>query len=130
YPCELVAYSPGFLAGWRAEEYAVDLRDGFGVGQTRMVGEQERRCARDVPGDTHRNLSISNTFSAVTFKHVLLPLWIAAYRYKKKVYRFLVNGQTGEVVGKAPWSWVKISLLILCGIALIVALWLIFGRHR
>jgi hypothetical protein len=43
---------------------------------------------------------------------VLLPIWIAAYRYNNKVYRFLVNGQTGEVVGNAPWSVWKILTLV------------------
>jgi hypothetical protein len=94
-----------------------------------MVAEQERNCARDVPGNTHRNLSVDNTFSALTFKHVLLPLWIAAYRYNNKVYRFLVNGQTGEVVGKAPWSIFKIALLVLALIAISVAFYFIFRKH-
>jgi ribosomal protein S27E len=127
---QLVPYSPGFLAGWRAEEYAVDLADGFTHAQQKMEAEQQRRCASDVPGDTQRNLRVDNTYSAITFKHVLLPLWIAAYRYKNEIYRFLVNGQTGEVVGKAPWSWVKIALFVLSIMAVIVGLYLLFGRKQ
>jgi hypothetical protein len=127
---QLVPYSPGFLAGWRAEEYAVDLENGFGFAQQKMAAEQQSRCARDVPGDTHRNLSVDNTFSAVTFKHVLLPLWLAAYRYNDKVFRFLVNGQTGEVVGKAPWSWIKITLFVLTLVIVAGLLYYFFGRHR
>jgi ribosomal protein S27E len=127
---QLVPYSPGFLAGWRAEEYAVDLQNGFGLARQKMDGEQEKRCAGDVPGDTHRSLSVSNTYSAVTFKHVLLPVWIAAYRYNNQVYRFLVNGQTGEVVGKAPWSWIKITLSVLTLVIVAVLLYYFFGRHR
>jgi ribosomal protein S27E len=127
---QLVPYSSGFLAGWRAEEYAIDLAAGFGVAQEKMNAEQQQRCARDVPGDTHRGLRVDNTYSAITFKHVLLPLWIAAYRYKNDVYRFLVNGQTGEVVGKAPWSWVKIMLLVVGIIAVIAALIIVFGRKQ
>ena len=53
---------------------------------------------------------------------MLLPIWISAYRYQKKVFRFLVNGQTGEVVGKAPWSWVKIGLVVLLVLALIAGI--------
>jgi hypothetical protein len=66
-----------------------------------------------VPGDTQRGLTVRNEFSHVTFKHVLLPIWIAAYRYNGKPYQFLVNGQTGEVVGKAPWSFWKIFFFCL-----------------
>jgi hypothetical protein len=126
---QLVPYSPGFLAGWRAEEYAVELDEGFGQAQAIMEAEQRKRCSRDVPGDTQRNLQVANTFSAVTFKHVLLPVWIAAYRYQSKVYRFLVNGQTGEVVGKAPWSWIKITLFVLVLAALLTALVVLFGNR-
>jgi ribosomal protein S27E len=127
---QLVPYSPGFLAGWRAEEYAIDLQGGYGFAQQKMDAEQEKRCASDVPGDTHRSLSVDNTYSAVTFKHVLLPLWIAAYRYHNDVYRFLVNGQTGEVVGKAPWSWLKITLFVLSLVAIAVLLYYFFGHRR
>ncbi len=123
---QLAPYRPEFLAGWRAESYAVDLMPAWGTAQQTMAGVQEGRCGRDVPGDTHRNLHVRNQFSHVTFKHVLLPIWIAAYRYRDKPYQFLVNGQTGEVVGKAPWSWVKILLFsLLCAAVLggIIAIW-------
>jgi len=110
---ELRPYDPAFLAGWKAEEYSIDLDAAWTIAAQRMASEQEARCARDVPGDTHRSLSVSNHFSEQTFKHVLLPVWLSAYRYGEKVFRFLVNGQTGEVVGKAPWSAGKIALFVL-----------------
>ena len=91
----------------------------WGSAQQDMAEEQKGRCSRDVPGDTQRGLSVRNEFSHVTFKHVLLPIWIAAYRYNGKPYQFLVNGQTGEVVGKAPWSFWKIFFFCLFIAALI-----------
>jgi DNA-directed RNA polymerase subunit RPC12/RpoP len=118
---QLTAYDPRFLAGWRAESYAVDLMPAWGSAQQSMTRVQDARCGRDVPGDTHRGLSVRNQFSHVTFKHVLLPVWIAAYRYGGKPYQFLVNGQTGEVVGKAPWSTAKIVLAVLAAVLLVVA---------
>ncbi len=104
----LVPYGPQYLAGWKAESYAIDLQNAHNIGRQKMSTEQEGRCGRDVPGDTHRGLVVNNQFSRETFKHVLLPIWIAAYRYNDKVYRFLVNGQTGEVTGEAPYSFWKI----------------------
>ncbi len=65
---------------------------------------------------------MSNQYDQVAFKHVLLPVWIAAYRYKGKVYRFLVNGQTGEIVGEAPWSVAKIALLVIFILAIVGAI--------
>jgi DNA-directed RNA polymerase subunit RPC12/RpoP len=131
---QLTPYDPQFLAGWRAESYAVDLMPAWGSGQQRMSDLQSSRCAGDVPGDTHRSLSVRNEFSHVTFKHVLLPIWIAAYRYQGKPYQFLVNGQTGEVVGKAPWSTAKIVLAILAAVIVVtgisVAYYLYDEAHR
>ena len=62
-----------------------------------------------------------NEVARPTFKHVLLPVWIAAYRYNGKVYRFLVNGQTGEVVGVAPWSVAKIAATVALAILVVAA---------
>jgi hypothetical protein len=118
---QLVPYQPQYLAGWRAEVYAVELLDGWVIAQRIMGNTQRTRCSSDVPGDTQRDLHVNNSFSRETFKHVLLPIWIAAYRYKGKPYQFLVNGQTGEVVGKAPWSLGKIALLVLVILAAIGA---------
>jgi DNA-directed RNA polymerase subunit RPC12/RpoP len=124
----LAPYAPGYLAGFAAERYALDLREGFGKAQTKVETEQERRCAGDVPGDTLRGLSVDNTLSHLTFKHVLLPLWIAVYRYREAIHRFVVNGQTGEVQGTAPWSVAKIAIAVLVVLAALVAFWL--ARHR
>jgi hypothetical protein len=51
-----------------------------------------------------------------------LPVWLSAYRYHNKVYRFFVNARTGEVQGERPWSWVKIALAILAALPFIAAM--------
>src|SRR6185503_17254872 len=115
----LVPYKPEYLAGWRAEEYQLDLEHGWGKSQEAVVESQQRRCAGDVPGDTHRNLRVRNAISGVRWKHVLLPVWSLQYRFQGKTYTVLVNGQTGCVAGKAPISWAKVAALVV-GIALAV----------
>ena len=109
----LVPYRPEYLAGWRAEEYQTDLLGGWRLGQADVERTQEQRCAGDVPGDTHRSLRVANAISDVHWKHVLLPVWSLAYSFRGKPYRVLVHGQTGRVVGEAPYSWVKIVLALL-----------------
>jgi hypothetical protein len=120
-------YDPSFLAGWRAEEYSVDLNAAWKLGVERMAQSQRARCSGDVPGDTQRALNVANRFSDEKFKHVLLPIWISVYRYQGKPFRFLVNGQTGEVTGHAPWSVLKITLL--CVVLALVA-FLIFRAQQ
>ena len=121
----LVAYRPEYLAGWCAEEYQLDLEQGWGVALKRVEAAQRDRCARDVPGDTHRLLRVKNSVSAVRWKHVLLPIWSLQYRFKGQTYTVLVHGQTGKVVGRAPYSWLKIlgaagAVLFLVALGLLV----------
>lgn len=118
----LTPYEPSYLSGWKAEEYAVELNDGWKHAVSHIEGNQRSRCSSDVPGDTQRSLNVVNTFSDETFKHVLLPIWISAYRYNDKVFRFLVNGQTGEVTGKAPYSAFKIILFIVVLVGIIAGI--------
>ncbi len=117
----LVPYDPRFLAGWTAESDVIDLPDAWPLGQQEMERIQCLRCAGDVPGTAHRSLQVQSAFSHLTFKHALLPVWIAAYRYRDRPYQLLVNGQTGEVVGQAPWSIWKIALLFILPIAAMLA---------
>jgi hypothetical protein len=73
-------------------------------------------CAQQVPGDTHRNLEISPTFSGRTFKHVLVPVWLLTYNYGNKPWQVVVNGYTGRIAGhypKSPWKIAGLVLLIL-----------------
>lgn len=121
---QLQPYSPGYLCGWRAESYAIDLPSAWRKGQSKIESSQHDRCAGDIGGDTYQGLSVSNSYRDETFKHVLLPVFVAAYRYKDKPFQVLVNGQTGEVVGNAPYSIWKILLLIVVILAAVfLAVW-------
>lgn len=40
--------------------------------------------------------------------YALLPVWLYVYKWKDKIYRFFINGQTGKVVGETPVSIKKI----------------------
>lgn len=110
---KLVPYSPGYLCGWRAEAYAFDLPAAWEKGKAVIEQTQAERCKGDVGGDEQRIEEVRNTFRRETFKHVLLPLFVLAYRYRDRPYQVLVNGQTGEVVGKAPLSLWKVMLVVI-----------------
>jgi len=109
----LTPYQDAYLSGFRAESYQIDLAEGFEYAVQIMDGQIRRLVRRDIGGDEQRISSVSTRHDDVTFKHVLLPVWISAYRYGDKVYRFLINGRTGEVQGQRPWSVWKIVLVVL-----------------
>ncbi len=110
---ELVPYQPEYLAGWSAEQYGLLPKDAWSRAREELENREYSASSSEVPGDTHRSLTVSTQLSEVTWKHVLLPVWIAAYQYNGKSYRFLVNGETGQVSGDAPFSFWKIFFLIM-----------------
>ena len=121
----LVPYSPDFLAGFQAEGYTVGLEAGHQQARARMETVIQGDVRRDIGGDEQRIHDIDTDWSDETFKHVLLPVWMAAYKYNGKSYRFLVNGQTGEVQGERPWSIWKIAFsVILLGSLILGAIYL------
>jgi LSD1 subclass zinc finger protein len=124
----LVPYQPEFVSGFQAEAYQVTLREGFPIAKRRIDEAVAMLVRQDIGGDQQRIVSIDTRYSGATFKHVLLPVWISAYRYRDKVYRFIVNGQTGEVSGESPKSWWKVTLLALLVLAVLVAVLLAGGR--
>jgi hypothetical protein len=79
---------------------------------------------KDIGGDDQKIDSLQTRYGRFTFKHVLLPAWVSAYRYRDKVYRFVVNAQTGETSGEAPLSWWKVAGLVVLGL-IFLYLWII-----
>jgi DNA-directed RNA polymerase subunit RPC12/RpoP len=118
----LSPYQDEYLSGFRAESYQVSLDQGFERAKEIMAGTIHATICRDIGGDLQQVSSVSTQYDNVTFKHILLPVWISAYRYGHKVYRFLVNARTGEVQGERPWSWVKITLAIFASLPFIAGI--------
>jgi hypothetical protein len=123
---ELKPYKPEYIVGWMAEEYSIDVQGGWEIARLKIHSSERSKCGAMVPGDTYRNLRVNSHLSKMTYKHVLLPLWIASYKYKKEVYHFMVNGQTGKIDGQKPWSWIKISLAITAGVLACAAIGLLY----
>jgi hypothetical protein len=112
-------YRPAFLAGFRAEAYTVPLTDGYQEARAMMDQIIERDIRFDIGGDQQRIDAVETTITDATFKHILLPVWLAAYKYRGETYRFIVNGRTGAVQGERPYSSVKIAIVV--ALALVVA---------
>ena len=115
----LKPYDPSYLAGLQAEGYTIALADGHQTGHAKMDAVIHTDVCHDIGGDVQRVDNIDTDYDAETFKHILLPVWMAAYKYNGKSFRFLVNGQTGEVQGERPWSAWKITFAIIGALILI-----------
>ncbi|MBF9035607.1 primosomal protein N' (replication factor Y) - superfamily II helicase [Rhodobacterales bacterium HKCCE2091] len=121
----LAPYAPQYLAGFRAEAYQVELEEGMTEARAIMDAQIAADVRRDIGGDLQRVNRVDTRLSDVTFKHVLLPVWLAAYKYNGKSYRFVVNGQTGKVQGERPYSAIKIAIAVIVAALVIgIALYL------
>jgi len=125
----LASYADEYLSGFVCESYQVDLSQGFDEARGIMDGTIRQTINRDIGGDHQRIHSVDTRYENITFKHILLPLWISAYEYRAKPFRFLVNARTGEVQGERPYSWIKITLLILAILAVVVTIILLARKH-
>jgi len=124
----LEGFDPAFLAGFKTERYVVSLPDGFATAQEIMDAQIRTMCCQDIGGDHQQLSSVQTQHVGVTFKHILLPMWLAVYRYQNQTYRILVNARTGHVSGDRPYSWIKITFAVLAAliVVLIIAL---FAAH-
>ncbi len=119
---EVVNFDPRLMIGWEAEVYDMEVNTGYEKADKIMDYKIRHMCSAQLGGDTQRNLNIQSQKSDQTFKHIILPLWVCSYIYRDKVYRFLINGQTGRVYGQKPLSWFKIGFCILLFILFIAAI--------
>ncbi len=121
----LEPYKDEFLSGHRAERYSVSLTAGYAAAKAVMHEFITDLINRDIGGDHQRIASRDTRHVGATFKHTLLPVWVANYRYREKLFQVLVNGSSGRVAGDRPWSWFKIirlaCLILLIVVALLIA---------
>jgi hypothetical protein len=89
-------------------------------GQLHSPSEVAGALQADPEGLGDRRIHATDTrYGGIHFKHILLPVWMSAFRFRDKVYRFVVNGRTGEVQGERPYSAGKIAFAIVLAAALI-----------
>lgn len=111
-------FSPEYVAGHLSRTYDRDVEACFTTAEQRMEVTITGTINRDIGGDHQRITSRRTNWSAMTFKHVLLPIWLLTVTYEGKPFQVMINGVTGEVQGQRPYSKVKIVAAVL--VALIV----------
>lgn len=118
-------YEPFFLAGWLAEDYSIGRDEALVQCQQEFYRQEQRNVGAFLPGDTHSGLVVNTRFSQVNSDLCLLPVYVLGYTYRGKLYRFLLNGQTGKTAGQKPTSAAKIALVV--GLVLLIFLLIFMG---
>lgn len=115
-------FRPEFLAGFQTLRYEVDPGTGLKLFQESASEVIESDCRRDIGGDEQRLFGTETDWGEVTFKLLLLPVWLAAYRYRERVWRVMINARTGEVIGERPYSAWKIAAAVTAVLTLVALL--------
>ena len=125
----MMPFTPEVLAGFYSRTYDVDLEDGFRSARQRVESMLSIEVRQRIGGDTQQVHSQQTNYSAITFKHILLPVWLMAYRYRDKTYQVMMNAATGEVSGHRPYSWVKIGFAVIMATILIATFWAVASNQ-
>jgi DNA-directed RNA polymerase subunit RPC12/RpoP len=100
------------------EQFALGRKYARPLARSGLEVSDSSACQKYVPGRC-RNMKVNVQLEGLSSEPVLLPVWIMAYRYRDRVFRFLLNGQSGAATGQAPVSYAKIAFAV--GLAIAIA---------
>jgi len=124
----LIPFNQKYLSGFISEEYTIDLDEGFRYAKKEMERVIVQDIKSDIGGDQQQIEYMKTQYHNTTYKDVLFPLWSAEFKWKGKVYDYLINGQSGKVVGERPYSIVKITIAVLV-VLTVLAIAYYFGNR-
>jgi len=108
----LVEYDPGYLAGWQAKAYDVQLQDAWERAKEQIRERSKRACYADTGSSHVRNFRMAADFGDERWRYILLPVYLVSYPFEGRTFQVMVNGQTGQVAGQKPVAWVRVWLAI------------------
>ena len=129
---KMIPYTPQAVAGFVAERYSIGLKEGWGMAQQTIQSRLKDNISKYVKkhwrADRADRVKFSTVYENITYKYLLVPTWISSFKYKNKIYQFVVNGQTGKVGGKSPVSAFRVILAILLEAGIIAGLYFLLGK--
>lgn len=124
-----VAYKPEYIAGFAAERYSIGLKDAWETAKSYIFrvlkSLVESKILKEHNADSVKDVVMRTTYSNITYKYLMLPIYISSFTYKGKVYQFMVNGQSGKVGGRSPVSALRVMLAILIVVAIFALIYLL-----
>lgn len=100
---DAVNFSSDYLSGYFADKFDVSAEE-----SVERANERVKNSAVKLFGDTTNRYtavlpeSVRVGFSDGKIRYALLPVWMLNIKYSDKMYKFMINGQTGKVVGEYP----------------------------
>jgi predicted RNA-binding Zn-ribbon protein involved in translation (DUF1610 family) len=108
----LVEYDPGYLAGWQAKLYDVQLPQAWEIAKEEIREYVKSTCRRQISSSHVRNMRVTADFGDERWRYILLPVYLTSYPFGERTFQVMVNGQTGKVAGQKPVAWLRVWLAI------------------
>ena len=128
---ELKPFSAAYLPGYLADKYDVTAEESTDRANKRCQATAIEVMRRDVVGyETVSTDGASVRLRRGKVHYALMPVWTLRTRWQGKDYLFMMNGQTGKMVGDLPISKAK-SLAIFGSLSVLfsaLALWAGVGQ--
>jgi predicted RNA-binding Zn-ribbon protein involved in translation (DUF1610 family) len=115
-PLKVMPFDQQMLAGLMARTYDIELDACFKDGRSRIDAAILSEVHQRIGGDTQIVTDVKSRYEAITYKHLLLPVWLLAYRFHERTYQVFINAATGEVQGERPYSPWKIAFAVVMGL--------------
>lgn len=106
-------YSPNYLFGFSATQYTRDGASCWNAAKEIMNARIKQSILAQYHYDVVDRFEMRVDYNNVTYKYVLLPLYIGHFGFKEKIYNFFVNGRNGKTAGKVPISPLKVLFVVL-----------------
>jgi DNA-directed RNA polymerase subunit RPC12/RpoP len=120
-------FSQEYVAGHLSRTYDRDVEACLPEARGTMDSEIRETVKRDIGGDHQDVNSVDTSFNKLTFKHLLLPIWLLTVIYEGRPFQVVINGVTGEVHGQRPWSLFKIVAASVAAFTLLVVLIIVYA---
>ena len=112
-------YQEEYLLGFMAYKHDQDIKSCWEKAKGTMDNALRKRILSQYHYDVLQYLNVSTTHEDVTFKYVMLPAYVGNFKFKKKLYNFYVNGETGKITGKTPVSAGKVLATVFSALAVV-----------
>lgn len=120
-------YNKNYLVGFSAEHYDIKLNEGWEKSKPLISNRIRSSILSHYIYDVVSYLDVNTTYNDITYKYVLIPIWIGLYSYNNKQYRFITNGETGKIIGKYPISALKVVLTVIISLVCLILFLLLLG---
>ncbi|MEL6891828.1 MAG: hypothetical protein AAFP84_09540 [Actinomycetota bacterium] len=115
-------YSAEYVAGHLARTYDRDVEESLPEATSQMEAVIRQTVRRDIGGDRQDIRSMDIQWRKMTYKHLLLPIWLLTVIYDQRPFQVYINGVTGEVHGQRPYSKVKIAIAATLAAIVLIAI--------